>query len=178
MAPWEPFVAPPLLRRPNTGSQWVPAPAESPWASVDGFAPSNTTGEPQRFSLYEGVQRSPQRCSQAFRSSQSRFANLQSVRSGDPRQLRAAYAHLLSVTQQNPYAMTGDQLFGTSAPTHSPRTSTEDTTEEARPDETCRQLGGASWSPSCTACKPSPAKSRGTKSGRVGFRKGPGGSSP
>lgn len=93
MAPWESstWLHSELLRRPNTGSLWERTQRfESPWLEIDGKSASSLSFEPDRFaSISEEVLHSPQRCSQAFRSMQSRVAPLQSVRAGDPRQLKA-----------------------------------------------------------------------------------------
>lgn len=93
MAPWESstWLHSEQLRRPNTGAQWEqPRRFESPWLEIDGKGVSSLSFEPDRYaSISEEVLHSPQRCSQAFRSMQPRVAPLQSMRAGDPRQLKA-----------------------------------------------------------------------------------------
>ena len=75
--------APPLLHRPNTGSMWS-NPEE--YSSHNIARPLETgieTWSPD--GLWDEVQRSPQRCSQAFRSSQKRITGLHTYKAGDPR---------------------------------------------------------------------------------------------
>ena len=89
MAPWEPFYAPELLRRPNTGSMWSNPEDYSLLHNIDGVARPRVNSDTSRPGLWDEVQRSPQRCSQAFRSSQKRITGLQTFKARDPRQISA-----------------------------------------------------------------------------------------
>lgn len=74
----------PLHHRPNTCSTW---------SRPKDFSQSHTVSRPMQTGietwspdgLWDEVQRSPQRCSQAFRSSQKRTADLHIYTAGDPR---------------------------------------------------------------------------------------------
>ena len=76
--------APPLLHPPNTSSMW---------SNPEDYSQSHNVARPLETGietwspdgLWDEVQRSPQRCSQAFRSSQKRITGPQNYKAGDPR---------------------------------------------------------------------------------------------